>query len=64
MVSQGIDSVVFCFIAFWGMFPKDVFLSILLATYLFKWIVAAMDTPFIYIAKHLYKQGKIPKGVD
>lgn len=64
MVSQGIDSIVFCFIAFWGLFPKDVFMSILLTTYLFKWIVAISDTPFIYIAKWLYKQGKIPKGID
>lgn len=64
MVSQAIDSVVFCFIAFWGMFPKDVFLSILITTYIFKFVVAISDTPFIYIAKWLWKQGKIPKGID
>lgn len=64
MVSQAIDSIVFCFIAFWGLFPKDVFLSILVATYIFKFIVAAADTPFIYIAKWFFKQGKIPKGID
>ena len=59
MVSQAIDSGVFCFIAFWGMFPKEVFLSILFTTYLFKWIVAVCDTPFVYIAKWLWKKGKI-----
>ena len=53
MVSQGIDSVVFCFIAFWGVFPVDVFWSILLTTYAVKWIVAAADTPFVYLAKRM-----------
>ncbi len=53
MVSQAIDSVVFCFIAFWGMFPIDVFWQILLTTYLVKWVVAALDTPFVYIAKRI-----------
>jgi len=60
MVSQAIDSVVFCFIAFWGMFPKDVFTSILITTYIFKFVVAAADTPFIYVAKWLWKSGRIP----
>ena len=64
MISQAIDSIVFCSIAFWGMFPKDVFMSILVTTYIFKFVVAAADTPFIYIAKWLFKQGKIPKGID
>jgi len=64
MVSQGIDSIVFCFIAFWGMFPKDVFLSILVATYILKFVVAAADTPFIYVAKWLWKNNKIPKESD
>lgn len=64
MVSQAIDTVVFCLIAFWGVFPKDVFMSILVTTYIFKFVVAIMDTPFIYIAKWLFKQGKIPKGIN
>lgn len=60
MVSQAIDTVVFCLIAFWGVFPKDIFMSILVTTYIFKFVVAISDTPFIYIAKYLYKRGKIP----
>ena len=46
MVSQLIDSLIFTFIAFWGMFPANVFIEILITTYLFKIIVAALDTPF------------------
>ncbi len=53
MVSQLLDSVVFCFIAFWGVFPSEVFWEILITTYLIKWIVAVVDTPFIYLAKRM-----------
>lgn len=64
MISQLIDSVVFCFIAFWGVFELNVFWSILWTTYIFKWIVAAADTPFLYIAKNLYDKGKVNELVS
>lgn len=57
MVSQLLDSAIFCFIAFWGVFPMEVFLEILLSTYIIKVAVAAMDTPFIYLAKRLFQRG-------
>lgn len=50
MVSQAIDSVIFCTIALWGLFDINIWLQILATTYILKWIVAVMDTPFIYIA--------------
>ena len=50
MISQLIDSVIFCFIAFWGSYEPQVFMQILLTTYFIKWIVAAADTPFVYLA--------------
>lgn len=50
MVSQFIDSLVFTAIAFIGVYPTGVLLEILLTTYFLKWIVAAADTPFVYIA--------------
>ncbi len=56
MVSQAIDSVIFCLIAFLGVFPMNVWWQILLTTYLFKWIVALMDTPFIYLGKYIGKK--------
>ncbi|ABR29901.1 membrane protein [Thermosipho melanesiensis] len=59
MISQFIDSFVFCFIAFWGVYELNIFWSILWTTYFFKWIVAAADTPFLYVAKFLYDKGKI-----
>ena len=54
LISQAIDTVIFTFIAFWGSYPMDVFFSILITTYLFKAIVALLDTPFIYWARRIH----------
>lgn len=51
LVSQLIDSVIFCTIAFLGVWDMSVWWQVLLTTYLFKLIVAVVDTPFIYLAK-------------
>ncbi len=51
MVSQLIDSVVFTVIAFYNVFPTSVLIQIIATTYVLKWVVAAADTPFIYLAK-------------
>ncbi len=53
MVSQLIDTSVFTFAAFLGVFPISVVLQIFFTTYIMKWIVAALDTPFIYWAKRM-----------
>lgn len=52
-VSQIIDTLVFTFIAFWGIYETPVFVSILITTYIFKFVVAILDTPFIYMAKKI-----------
>lgn len=51
VVSQCIDTAVFTTIAFAGVFTGRMFWEILATTYLFKVIVAALDTPFLYIAR-------------
>ena len=53
MVSQAIDSVIFCSIALWGLFDTNTWVQILATTYLLKLLVAVIDTPFIYLAKRL-----------
>jgi hypothetical protein len=60
MVSQLVDSVVFTTIAFAGVFGFGVFLEIVLTTYLLKVIVAAADTPFVYVATHWVRRGAVP----
>jgi len=59
MISQLIDTIIFSLIAFWGVFELQVLIEIVITTYLLKWIVAALDTPFIYIARRWYDKGKI-----
>jgi len=51
MVSQLIDTVVFVVIAFWGVFERPVLVEIFWTTYILKWLVAAADTPFVYLAR-------------
>jgi uncharacterized integral membrane protein (TIGR00697 family) len=58
MVSQFIDTIIFCSIAFWGVFPTTIFIEIAITTYLFKLAVAVIDTPFIYLAKRIANQSK------
>ncbi len=59
MVSQLLDSGIFTFIAFWGLLPNNEFFEILITTYLLKVVVAAVDTPFLYLAKLMFTHQKI-----
>ena len=53
MTSQLFDSTIFVLIAFWGVFPNTILWEIFLTTYVLKWVVAIIDTPFIYWAKSM-----------
>ncbi|OQY34607.1 MAG: hypothetical protein B6241_04060 [Spirochaetaceae bacterium 4572_59] len=64
MVSQLLDSLIFTLIAFGGVFPLPVLIEILLSTYFIKWLVAAADTPFIYWATWMKRDGKIPQEME
>ena len=50
MVSQLIDTLLFTLIAFYGIFQWSVLWQIMLSTYVLKWVVAVLDTPFMYLA--------------
>lgn len=58
LVSQFLDSLIFCALAFAGMFPFMVWLEILATTYLFKTFVAILDTPFIYLARRMHRRSE------
>jgi len=60
MVSQFIDTTAFTAIAFTGVFTASVWWQIFWSTYILKWIVAACDTPFVYLARHLKDRGNVP----
>jgi uncharacterized integral membrane protein (TIGR00697 family) len=67
MVSQLIDTVVFTSCAFIGVFTWQILWSIMISTYILKWVVAVMDTPFLYLAKKMKRrdeESEIRSGPD
>jgi uncharacterized integral membrane protein (TIGR00697 family) len=50
-VSQLVDTLIFAAIALLGTMPYDAWLEVLLSTYVLKIIIAAVDTPFIYLSR-------------
>jgi queuosine precursor transporter len=58
LISQALDTVIFTTVAFLGSYPTNVFISIMLTTYLFKAIVALADTAFIYTARNITPIGE------
>lgn len=64
MVSQLLDSVIFTFIAFWGLLPQSEFVQILISTYVVKWIVAVIDTPFLYLARFMFNHSITAKDQE
>jgi uncharacterized integral membrane protein (TIGR00697 family) len=59
MVSQLIDSIIFTLIAFYGVYENGVLIEIVITTYVLKWIVAAADTPFVYIANRMKERNVV-----
>lgn len=55
MISQLVDTLIFTSVAFLGVYPFDVWIQIFITTYFIKWLVAILDTPFIYIARRFHK---------
>jgi uncharacterized integral membrane protein (TIGR00697 family) len=52
-ISQLIDSLVFTLGAFLGEYGSSELIQIVITTYLFKLIVAGLDTPFVYLARKI-----------
>ena len=52
IVSQIIDTIVFSFIAFYGLFP---IIRIIIGHLIIKIVIAILDTPFIYGVRYFYK---------
>lgn len=53
--SQIVDTALFCTIAFAGLYQMRIVAGLMLSTYLLKIVVAALDTPFIYVTKILVR---------
>ncbi|MFP3975231.1 MAG: queuosine precursor transporter [Dehalococcoidia bacterium] len=60
-VSQGLDTVIFGFIAFYGVVPLGILLGeLILAQYVIKLAVSVLDTPFCYLLVSWGKKGTNP----
>jgi queuosine precursor transporter len=53
MLSQLLDTLIFTSIAFIGVYPTDVWISIFISTYVLKFLVSIVGTPFGYMAKRI-----------
>ena len=69
MISQLLDNVVFTWIAFVGLFGLfgweqvfgwDIIWQIFFTSLAIKYVVAACDTPFVYLAVWMKKKGMVP----
>ena len=53
VTSQLLDNTIFTLIAFVGVFTWDVIVQIFLTSFILKVIVAACDTPFVYLSRKI-----------
>ena len=53
MLSQLIDTLIFTYIGFVGVFENKILIELFITTYSLKLIIALLDTPFLYIAKKI-----------
>ncbi|MCF7925971.1 MAG: queuosine precursor transporter [Candidatus Izimaplasma sp.] len=53
LISQLVDTSIFVPIAFLGVLPQEIIFDIFWTTYVIKVIVAFIDTPFVYLIKHI-----------
>lgn len=55
MICQIIDTIIFCMITYYGLIDVKVIFQIIISMYMFKFIIALCDTPYIYIANKIKK---------
>ena len=51
ILSQGIDTIIYGLVVWWGIVDLFTAMQLALAKYFFKVIIAIIDTPFIYLAR-------------
>ncbi|WP_067839458.1 queuosine precursor transporter [Amphibacillus sediminis] len=58
MFSQLIDTSIFIVVAFLGVVPNHVLIGMIVTQYLFKFLVAIVDTPFVYLLVGIARKEK------
>jgi len=60
IIGEGIDTLIFCLVAFYGVLPGNVLLKVIISNYIFKCSVEILFTPLTYIiVGFLKKEEKI-----
>ncbi|MFC3039578.1 queuosine precursor transporter [Virgibacillus xinjiangensis] len=54
--AQLVDTTIFIAVAFWGMVPTGVLLGMIATQYVFKLIVALIDTPIVYLLVYMARK--------
>ena len=49
LVGEGIDTIIFCLVAFYGLIPNNMLATIIISNYIFKCGVEILFTPFTYL---------------
>jgi len=60
MSSQIIDTAIYSLVAWWGVVDLVTALKLGVAKYLFKLIIALIDTSFIYWARTMFRRNRLP----
>lgn len=62
MISQAVDTVIYGLVVWWGIVDLVTAMQLAAAKYVFKLVIAAIDTPFIYLARTWEVRDRSPAG--
>ena len=61
LISQIINTVLFTTLAFGGWYSGSMLWQVMVSSYVIYIFTSLLDTPAVYLARHMKKQGKIPQ---
>jgi uncharacterized integral membrane protein (TIGR00697 family) len=61
LIGEGIDTAIFCFVAFYGILPTELLISVIISNYIFKCGIEILFTPVTYKVVGFLKR---KEGVD
>ncbi len=56
LIGEGLDTIIFCMVAFYGILPASVFKAVLISNYIFKCTVEIIFTPLTYLIVRTLKR--------
>ena len=58
LVGEGVDTAIFCLVAFWGTMPNNLLFTVIVSNYIFKCGVEVVLTPATYLVVGYLKQSE------